>query len=151
MNTQFASEERRAPGQQALPRNLSVRFEPDAPELAAAEARLMGHWIRHWLPRDPEALVMMACSAPAGRAVRQQRLRALSGLLASHGVAGERVRYTDELVETDNSGAPAGEPGACTVQLKMVNARWAAGQVRSIRSFFEPSRSEKGEACTSAS
>lgn len=124
-----------------LPDRLTLRSATGALELADGETQVMQLWVRHWLARDPEAMVVMACSAPGGRASRLEKLNAMSGILARSGV--ERVRFTDDLVEDADAGEQASSSASCTVFLKMVNARRAERQVRSIRSFFESDRMGK--------
>lgn len=131
--------------------DLVVRFESGIKTLGASEADVVHRWVDGWLPRDPDAMVVMACTAPTARAARVDRLRMLRDLLARMGVAEDSVRYTGDRIEADAPGTASTEPLACTATLKVVSARHAERQVRSIRSYFVAVGGRKEAPCTSAS
>jgi len=131
--------------------DLVVRFESGIKTLGASEVDLVHRWVEGWLPRDTDAMVVMACTAPTARAARVDRLRMLRDLLARMGVAEDSVRYTGDRIEADAPGTASTEPLACTATLKVVSARHAERQVRSIRSYFVAVGGRKEAPCTSAS
>jgi len=130
---------------------LVVHFGAGLLSLADSEAASLRRWIRGWLRREPDAIVVMACAAPAARAGRVNRLRMLRGLLAHHGVETQSVRYTGDLIEAEASSAGAADATSGTATLKVVSARRAEREVRSIRSYFVTPVRSRGAACTSAS
>ena len=82
--------------------DLVVHFSVGLQSLAANEAASLRRWVNGWLAREPDAIVVMACAAPAARAGRVDRLRMLRALLGRHGVATQSVRYTGDLIEAEN-------------------------------------------------
>ncbi len=134
--------------------DLVVHFEPELGALRASETEALCQWVDSWRDRDVDALVVMACTAPSARSARVERLRMLRALLARSGVAVDRVRYSGDLIEAstpDLRWSGLSDAVAGTATLKVVSARRAEREVRSIRSYFRAIGSRKGQACTSAS
>jgi len=131
--------------------DLVVHFGAGFQSLAANEAASLRRWVSGWLAREPDAIVVMACAAPAARAGRVDRLRMLRALLGRHGVATQSVRYTGDLIEAENSGPGSADATSGTATLKVVSARRAEREVRSIRSYFATAARSREVACTSAS
>ena len=131
--------------------DLIVHFGVGLQSLAANEAASLRRWVSGWMAREPDAIVVMACAAPAARAGRVDRLRMLRALLGRHGVATQSVRYTGDLIEAENSVASAADATSGTATLKVMSARRAEREVRSIRSYFVAAARSREVACTSAS
>lgn len=134
--------------------DLVVHFGAGLDALGASETASLRRWVAGWLAREPDAIVVMACAAPAARAGRVNRLRMLHSVLSRLGVATQSVRYTDDLIEVEMPAADAADAAAeasGTAILKLLSARRIEREVRSIRSYFPKAARTKGVACTNAS
>lgn len=133
--------------------DIVVSFEPGLNLLPASQSSALGRWANHWMRREPESLIVMACAGLKDRSARVARLRMLRGLLARLGVAQERIRYTGDLIEATGVDAnmdPVSPPGV-TARLKLVDAGRVERQVRTLRSMFSIGFGTKEVPCTSAS
>jgi len=138
-----------------LAEDALIALDPRTDGLGEGDATWIRRWVRNWLPHASDAIVVMGCVGPRPRAVRVRALRQLRDALAGCGVPEERIRFTGEaltgsaLHTTRVDHDP--RPPSAAAWLKVLPAREAELNVRSIRSLFESATPERRSACTSAS
>jgi hypothetical protein len=106
-------------------------------------------WANSALSRYPNGLVVMAGSPNLSEVMRNELLREVRSLVTDTGFPPDRVRcaaeaFPADLAEADVSAAPA-------VLLKVISARQAEMEVRSIAGMFSDFGSKGGTPCTGAS
>lgn len=130
-----------------------LAFNDSGRDVAESDRGVLRRWVERRMRRDPDTLVLIGSPTPGSRSARVMRLRGLRDLIASFGIAGERVRYTGDVVGALPTSR-AGEPGPAirpTAVVIAVSSEGADCSMTPIRSLFGAFNQPREAPCTSAS